>query len=313
MLYLATSKLCVVVLSNCALSGTLVAGAALKRLFLGPLRDAEVERVFEKAKDALMETCLAMTIFREEFNASFVVLFVALLFAKVWHWLVTDRCEYIESTPAAGRGAHARVGALAACLAAADVAFLRYAVLSLLDKGPSVLLLFAFEYTILLTSLAAAAVKYGLHAADSWAEGGWEGKGVAVFYLELVTDLVNLLVYLAFFLIVFAYYGLPLHLVRELYWTARNFRGRVADFVRYRRVTANLNERFPDAPAAALAAGDAVCIICREEMADGAPGGLRAKRLPCGHCFHLACLRSWLERQQKNDREGAACILKRGS
>lgn len=35
--------------------------------------------------------------------------------------------------------------------------------------------------------------------------------------------------------------------VRDLYWTFRNFCNRVADFLRYRRVTANMDERFPDA------------------------------------------------------------------
>lgn len=37
--------------------------------------------------------------------------------------------------------------------------------------------------------------------------------------------------------------------------------------------------------------GDATCIICREEMT-------AAKKLACGHLFHIHCLRSWLERQQ---------------
>ena len=35
---------------------------------------------------------------------------------------------------------------------------------------------------------------------------------------------------------------------------------------------------------------DATCIICREEMT-------AAKKLICGHMFHVHCLRSWLERQ----------------
>lgn len=35
---------------------------------------------------------------------------------------------------------------------------------------------------------------------------------------------------------------------------------------------------------------DATCIICREEMTV-------AKKLVCGHLFHVHCLRSWLERQ----------------
>ena len=46
-------------------------------------------------------------------------------------------------------------------------------------------------------------------------EGRWEGKGTYVFYLELVTDLLHLCVYVVFFFIVFTNYGLPLHLVRS--------------------------------------------------------------------------------------------------
>ena len=75
--------------------------------------------------------------------------------------------------------------------------------------------------------------------------------------------------------------------VRDLYWTFRNFRNRVADFLRYRRVTANMDERFAEATAEDLARCDGICIICREEMAAGA----RNKKLPCGHVFHLHCLR----------------------
>ena len=39
-------------------------------------------------------------------------------------------------------------------------------------------------------------------------------QGVYVFYLELVTDMLHLFVYVIFFIIVFTNYGLPLHLVR---------------------------------------------------------------------------------------------------
>ena len=42
-------------------------------------------------------------------------------------------------------------------------------------------------------------------------------QGLYVMYLELVTDLLNLLVYLIFFIVVFLNYGLPLHLVWPRY------------------------------------------------------------------------------------------------
>ena len=298
MLYLSSSKLSVVVLGNLAFALTLCLGHLLKAIFLGRLREAEVERLYERAKDAIMETCLAMTIFREEFNVKFVVLFVSLLFVKIFHWLCGDRVEHVETAPATSRLTHVRVCSLMFLLFALDVSFLRYAVAHTLKIGPSVLLLFGFEYVILASKAVATFARYCIVALDNFLDGRWEGKGTAVFYLELVTDLLHLFVYFVFFLIIFAYYGLPVHLVRDLYLTFRNFRRRVGEFLRYRKVTANLDERFPDCTREELQEGDDVCIICRDEMACGAAGGARPKKLPCGHCFHLGCLRSWLERQQ---------------
>jgi hypothetical protein len=69
-----------------------------------------------------------------------------------------------------------------------------------------------------------------------------------------------------------------------------DFKKRIADFIRYRRVIVHMNTRFPTATAEELQRVDATCIVCREEMTHP-----HAKKLPCGHIFHFDCLRSWLE------------------
>ncbi|KAJ5765372.1 hypothetical protein N7520_004931 [Penicillium odoratum] len=143
---------------------------------------------------------------------------------------------------------------------------------------------------------------------------GWEEKGRWVFYLDLLTDFVKLLVYLIFFAILLTFYGLPIHILRDVVVTIRSFGRRIMDFIRYRNATRDMNERYPDATAEEVGRED-VCIICRDEMvpmqpapAEGneqpaantrrVPDRLRPKKLPCGHILHFACLRSWLERQQ---------------
>ena len=115
------------------------------------------------------------------------------------------------------------------------------------------------------------------------------------------------------------FYGMPIHIIRDVALTIRSFYKRITDFVRYRQATRDMNARYPDATAEEVARED-VCIICREDMrpwraqstadgdqAGGEPSGnltaviderLRPKKLPCGHILHFACLRSWLERQQ---------------
>lgn len=46
-----------------------------------------------------METCLAFTVFREDFSPRFVMLFVLLLFVKSFHWLSEDRVDFMERSP----------------------------------------------------------------------------------------------------------------------------------------------------------------------------------------------------------------------
>ena len=46
----------------------------------------------------MTESLLALTIFRDEFDTSFVILFVSLLFLKVFHWLAGDRVEMVRLT-----------------------------------------------------------------------------------------------------------------------------------------------------------------------------------------------------------------------
>ena len=115
------------------------------------------------------------------------------------------------------------------------------------------------------------------------------------------------------------FYGMPIHIIRDVALTIRSFHKRITDFVRYRQATHDMNARYPDATSEEVNREDC-CIICREDMRawpqqlttrarqGGSPGNnvgrdlvderLRPKKLPCGHVLHVACLRSWLERQQ---------------
>jgi E3 ubiquitin-protein ligase synoviolin len=87
-LYLSTSKLAVAAVGNLSFAAALCLYNLVIKVFLGALREIELERVRERLSSAIMETCLALTIFREEFNAGFVAMFAALTFVKVFHWLV---------------------------------------------------------------------------------------------------------------------------------------------------------------------------------------------------------------------------------
>jgi hypothetical protein len=65
-IHLATSKISVTILGNMAFVTALCFAQLLRHLFLGSLRAAELDRLYEKTWFAITETCLALTIFREE-------------------------------------------------------------------------------------------------------------------------------------------------------------------------------------------------------------------------------------------------------
>ncbi|KAI9806087.1 MAG: E3 ubiquitin-protein ligase hrd1 [Piccolia ochrophora] len=354
----------------------------LQRLLYGPLRPIETEQLYEKAWFAITETCLAMTIFRDEVGAWFLVMFVSLLVGKVWGWIGEGRVEILEQQPPANpRLFHARLSFSLFISLCFDAALLKYTVQTVLQQArPNMMVMFAFEFAVLTLSSSSTAARYAISLTEAYkiktqtrakleerraelravreelrrartAESetgsgtdssgeptssvredeidetdidvpGWEDKGQWIFYLDLITDFLKLAVYVAFFTILLTFYGLPIHIMRDLFLTFRSFTKRVADFIRYRNATRDMNARYPDASAEEIAREE-VCIICREEMrawhadtavneahgqqAHGrrpAPAAQprdersRPKKLPCGHILHFGCLRSWLERQQ---------------
>ena len=278
-----------------ALALLMLFGRVVKTVFFGTLRHAEIERLQDRSRIAVIETCLMMTMFREEFSFHFAALFAVLLFVKIFHWLTRDRINFIEQQPNAGRMTHIRIVVMMGLLLAVDTMFVAQHVATTLQKGPSMLLLFVFEYTILIIVTTKTFAKYSFFMIDQAIDNRWEHKGTFSFYMELLGDFLQLFVYIVFFLLIHSYYGLPIYIIKDLLDTFNNFRTKCSEFVRYRQLTSNMNERFENPTPADISedqGGDPTCIICREEMTiEQLNRGNQLKKLPCGHAFHVHCLR----------------------
>ena len=139
---------------------------------------------------------------------------------------------------------------------------------------------------------ASAARRIVERISSSWRDC----RATLSFTIELAAHALRFLFYLMFFAIVFTYYGMPINIFREVYVSYQQLRQRLTSFANYRRLTANMNERFEAVRSdEELDELGRTCIICRDGM--DARGG--CKKLPgCGHCFHGHCLREWLVQQQ---------------
>ncbi|TFA99999.1 ERAD-associated E3 ubiquitin-protein ligase HRD1B [Trichoderma ghanense] len=361
MVYLSQSNFCLLVLVNFTLLLYSSFIYALTQLCFGTLRAIEVEQLTERAWFAITETCLAMTIFREEIGAWFLVMFTALVTGKVWGWIGDGRVEFLEQQPPANpRLFHLRLSISLAASFLYDIWILRYAVNTVIQQArPNMMVMFLFEFAVLATCSWRTGARYLVSLAEqrivqmqtrtrlmerreevrrqreaiirqreqAAAAGeplpetqdplpdpedidemdievpGWAAKGELVLWLDLVTDMVKLGIYVSFFMMLLMFYGLPIHIMRDLFMTTRDFLKRLNALLRYRRAIQEMN-KYPDATERDLAQEN-TCIICREEMHLWDPENnvgtidrVRPKKLPCGHILHLGCLKSWLERQQ---------------
>ena len=160
--YLSQSNACVIVLVNLLVLviGTLVFG--LQRLLYGPLRPIEAEQLYDRAWFAITETCLAMTMFREEIGVWFVLLFISLLVGKAWAWIGEGRVEILDQQPPANpRLFHARLSVSLLLSLLFDIYLLDYAVSTVRHQArPTMMVMFAFEFAVLNAGSVSTALRY---------------------------------------------------------------------------------------------------------------------------------------------------------
>lgn len=320
LVYLGSSKVAYCVLGNALVAFAVVTFDVTTKLFLGGLRVLEAEGLQDFFRWNVTETCLALTMFRSELTITVAIQFLALVLVKCLHHVTVLREQHLRMTDDAVRGAswnanvpvvpwhHVKVLLMLVVLQSLDLVAVQYTAEDLLNTGPSVSILFAFEAAILLVSAWSAILLWYIHVTDGllhfWHDQHFrigqvlihpwkEYKATLTFAVELQAQAVQFLFYLAFFGFVMTYYGMPINLFREVYVSFMALKERLWAFLKYRRLMASMN-RFATPTEEQLEEAGRICIICRDEMTLH-----DCKALPvCQHMFHKSCLREWLTQQQ---------------
>jgi E3 ubiquitin-protein ligase synoviolin len=321
LVYLSSSKWAFLILGNAMIALHVKLFDIAVHVFLsGGLRLQEAEGLQDFFRWNITETCLALTMFRQELTVSRALQFLVLILAKCLHhvallrqkhWRMTDDAvtpsHYNPQYPAIPWH-HVKLLLLLILLQCLDLWAVQYMGQDLLDVGPSVSILFAFEGAILLVSAWSNILLWYLHVVDGllhfshdqgsylgrvWLHTWKEHKATLTFAVELQAQAVQFLFYLTFFGFVLTYYGMPINLFREVYMSFAALKERLLAFMKYRKLMASMN-RFANPTEEQLENAGRVCIICRDEMTRH-----DSKQLPvCQHIFHKSCLREWLTQQQ---------------
>ena len=305
LVFLSSSKYAYVILGNAFVATLVWAFRTTTDFFLNGLRLNEAEGLGDYFRWHITETCLALTIFRSELTVKTAMLFLCLVFSKCLHHVVDAREAHLRMTEEivvanpndrwiSLKLPHVKLFALISLLQMVDIVAVVLCGQDIMKHGPSVSILFCFEFAIMLTSVISNALLWHLHLVDgilhhlhetSDSNHRWHGwiypwkdhKATLVFAVELQAQFAKFLFYLTFFAIVFTYYGMPINLIREVYVSFLALKSRVVAFNKYRKLLSSMN-RFENPDEEELKE-EHICIICREEMTVET-----AKKLPgCGH------------------------------
>ncbi|CAN0329183.1 unnamed protein product, partial [Hapterophycus canaliculatus] len=100
--------------------------------------------MYENARYAFTETCLALTVFRGDLTSATVALFVQLLLIKAFHWLSRARVEHLEQAGGQSLTSMARLCSLVFVTLVVDGFMVTYCLENIDLNHSSALVLFAF-------------------------------------------------------------------------------------------------------------------------------------------------------------------------
>lgn len=176
-LFLVSSKVSFLLAGNMLIACTLLFGRVTKSIFLGNLRDAEMELLVDRFKYSITETLLALTIFRNELTPNIILLFGVLLFIKIFHWLAKSRLDYLQQVMPIPMLTHIRLFSLFALLGLSDGIISYFCIQYTLRAGRTVHILFGFEFGALTISIINYMCSYFLQVMDARFENGLQSKG----------------------------------------------------------------------------------------------------------------------------------------
>ncbi|GAB2283904.1 E3 ubiquitin protein ligase rin2 [Dionaea muscipula] len=289
----------------------------LKTLFFGELFASETRKLVERLVNYVIYkgTFLPLIIPPILLQAALWFTWLTVLCSlKMFQALARDRLERLNASPSATLRTYFRVYSALLFVLAVDFFWLWFCVTICGALGASTIWLLFFEPLSIAFETLQAIVVHGFQLIDIWlhhssadsadcqrskifdaplAGSLWEWKSSLVRNMGFFLDMMTLLMALGHYVLIWRLHGMTFHLVDGILFL--NIRAllsaivkRIKGFIKLRMALGALHGALPDATFDEIQAYDDECAICREPMA-------KAKKLPCNHLFHLACLRSWLD------------------
>ncbi|XP_051510823.1 E3 ubiquitin-protein ligase AMFR isoform X3 [Myxocyprinus asiaticus] len=161
------------------------------------------------------------------------------------------------------------------------------------SNGMHTLSFMAVEGLMVIVYMSHVIIRCIIHLYDLSCEGSWDDKEVYIYYTDFIMDMGILCLDLMHHIHMLLYWNswfsvADLIILTQLRVMSQEMQHRLLRHKTYLHIFHVMDIRFSMATLEELASHDDRCAICLEKMRT-------ACKLPCGHLFHMSCLRSWLE------------------
>ncbi|KAH7649862.1 hypothetical protein FG379_001706 [Cryptosporidium bovis] len=324
-MHITVTKASTIVITNAGFITMFYCGKLVLNIFIGRLRDIEIEEIIDQGRMFLLDTIFFLlfsspTINNVEVGAMVLSRYITLvLLLKMLHLIIHIRINHMFEVERPRVFNVIRVALLLNILLVIDLSLIfRY--LGLLSRESTLRLWIFFESISLFVSCVISTGKYIVHVIDlkiqalqlnmrkleedtNYQYNGdstnsshnfvWSNKNAVLFYMEVIGDICSLVSYLLF-IILFLLLNpsrIPLYIMGDILHIIKALYNKLSSFRRYRKLTKNMETKFQEATLEEIERVD-TCIVCRDTLYIG------SKKIPCGHVFHLDCLKSWFIQQQ---------------
>ncbi|KAL5366991.1 HRD1 like membrane associated RING finger containing protein [Cryptosporidium parvum] len=325
-MHITITKASTMIITNAGLLTLYFLGKVILNMFVGRLRDIELEEIIDQGRMFLLDTIFFLlfsspTIDNIEVGAMVLSRYITLILVlKLLHLISHIRINHMFELDRPKTTAIVRMAALLNILLIIDISLV-FKYYGLLSKDSTLRLWVFFESVSLLVSCSTSIGKYLVHVVDlklqaiqllmrqeedGTPEQGnthssgmqahnfvWSNKNAILFYLEVFGDICSLITYLLFIILflVLNPSRIPLYIMGDIFHVLKALYSKLSSFRRYRKLTKNIETRLQEATLEEIERID-TCIVCRDTLYIG------SKKIPCGHVFHLDCLKSWFIQQQ---------------
>ena len=305
----------VAALLNLLVNSLILSTLAIKQSFLGELSLMETHKLLEFVIGYLSFKFMLLLALVDVLPAKplWFVWFLAVSCVKVLGLLAKERCHRLSTSPTASLNSHLRTFSLLVLILAINAMLAICLLMATSWNEIPIALLLLYEPLVIACDSTQSVFQYSLHIVEAHPEllqprklekpHEWVPSSESSEWQELRTWLMynssflgegsaTLLTILHCCLVWlvrgFSFSVVDVVLFLNIRAHAIALSRRVWAFTRWHSVLSSLRAAFPDATSQQLIDFADDCAICRDTLSS-------AKRLPCGHIFHLSCLRSWFE------------------